>query len=194
MHDVTIKNIKLPSPPAIALRILEAVKQDSTSFQDMARIIQVDPALTTKILQVANSSFYGMANKVHNIEKALSVLGLNVTKNIALSFVIAKEMTGSEIGGFNFAHFWRRAVTSAVSAELLASLLHYKNEDLFVSALLQDVGVLVIYLSHPEEYQSVLDEKRRRFLTSSGRFLVLITSRSALIFWRNGNYRSPSRP
>lgn len=160
MHDVTIKNIKLPSPPAIALRILEAVKQDSTSFQDMARIIQVDPALTTKILQVANSSFYGMANKVHNIEKALSVLGLNVTKNIALSFVIAKEMTGSEIGGFNFAHFWRRAVTSAVGAELLASLLHYKNEDLFVSALLQDVGVLVIYLSRPEEYQSVLDEKR----------------------------------
>ena len=67
MHDVTIKNIKLPSPPAIALRILEAVKQDNTSFQDMARIIQVDPALTTKILQVANSSFYGMANKVHNI-------------------------------------------------------------------------------------------------------------------------------
>ena len=69
-------------------------------------------------------------------------------------------MTGSEIGGFNFAHFWRRAVTSAVGAELLASLLHYKNEDLFVSALLQDVGVLVIYLSRPEEYQRVLDEKR----------------------------------
>ena len=160
MHDVTRKNIKLPSPPAIALRILEAVKQENTSFEDLARIIQVDPALTTKILQVANSSFYGMPNNVNTIEKALSVLGLNVTKNIALSFVIAKEMTGSGNGGFNVTYFWKRAVTCAVGAELLASLLHYRNDDLFVSALLQDIGVLVIYLCHPDKYQQVLDEKR----------------------------------
>jgi len=160
MHDVTRKNIKLPSPPAIALRILEAVKQENTSFEDLARIIQVDPALTTKILQVANSSFYGMPNNVNTIEKALSVLGLNVTKNIALSFVIAKEVNGSESGGFNFRKFWKRAVTCAVGAELLASLLRYKNEDLFVSALLQDIGVLVIYLCRPEEYRQVLDEQR----------------------------------
>lgn len=155
-----MKDIKLPSPPAIALRILEAVKQENSSFEDLARIIQVDPALTTKILQVANSSFYGMPNTVNTIEKALSVLGLNVTKNIALSFVIAKEMTGSESGGFNFSKFWKRAVTCAVGAELLASLLRYKNKDLFVSSLLQDIGVLVIYLCRPDEYRQVLDEKR----------------------------------
>ena len=160
IHGMRKKDIKLPSPPAIALRILEAVKQDSSSFGELARIIEIDPALTTKILQVANSSFYGMPNTVNTIEKALSVLGLNVTKNIALSFVIAKEVTGSESGGFSFRKFWKRAVTCAVGAELLASLLRYKNDDLFVSALLQDIGVLVIYLCRPEEYRQVLDEKR----------------------------------
>ncbi|MBW6520526.1 MAG: HDOD domain-containing protein [Desulfoarculaceae bacterium] len=155
MQNVTRKDIRLPSPPAIALRILEVVKQDDASFEELARIIQVDQALTTKILQIANSSFYGMANKVNTIEKALSLLGLNVTKNIALSFVIAKEITGPECGGFNFHYFWRRAVTCAVGAELPASLLRYKNEDLFVSTLLQDIGILVMYLSRPEEYQPV---------------------------------------
>lgn len=160
MTTLVTKNIKLPSPPAIALRILEAVKKDDASFSELARIIEVDPALTAKILKVANSSFYGMSSTISTIDKALSVLGLNVTKNIALSFVIAKELSGSESNGFDFKYFWKRAVTSAVSAELLASLLSYKNEDLFVSALLQDIGVLVLYLCRPSEYRQVLDEKR----------------------------------
>jgi diguanylate cyclase (GGDEF)-like protein len=160
MDALTIKDIKLPSPPAIALRILEAVKKDDASFGEFARIISVDPALTAKILKVANSSFYSMPNKVNTVEKALSVLGMNVTKNIALSFVIAKEMMGAESAGFSFKYFWKRAVTNAVGAELLASLLHYKNDDLFVSALLQDIGVLVLYLCRPHEYRQVLDEKR----------------------------------
>ena len=160
MHNVIKKEIRLPSPPAIAMRLLEAVKQDDASFEELARIIEVDPALTGKILRVANSSFYGMPNTVNTIEKALSVLGLNVTKNIALSFVIAREITGPECGGFNFTCFWRRAVTCAVGAELMASLLSYKNEDLVVSALLQDIGILVMYISRPEEYRQVLEEKR----------------------------------
>ncbi len=159
MHE-TIKDIKLPSPPAIALRILEAVKKGDASFGELAQIISVDPALTAKVLKVANSSFYSMPNKVNTIEKALSILGMNITKNIALSFVIAKELTGNKHEGFDFIYFWKRAVTCAVGAELLASLLHYKNDDIFVSALLQDIGVLVLHLCWPGEYRQVLDEKR----------------------------------
>jgi diguanylate cyclase (GGDEF)-like protein len=160
MDALSIKDINLPSPPAIALRILEAVKKDDASFGELAWIISVDPALTAKILKVANSSFYSMPNKVNTVEKALSVLGMSVTKNIALSFVIAQEMMGAESEGFSFKYFWKRAVTNAVGAELLASLLHYKNDDLFVSALLQDIGVLILYLCRPLEYRQVLDEKR----------------------------------
>lgn len=160
MHALTLEDIKLPSPPVIALHILRAVKKGDASFDELSRIILADPALTAKILKVANSSFYGMPNRVNTIEKALSVLGLNVTKNIALSFVIAREMAGGEREGFNFNYFWKRAVTTAVGAELLASLLHYKNDDLFVSALLQDIGMLVVYLCRPDEYRQVLEDKR----------------------------------
>lgn len=157
---VSLHEIKLPSPPAIALRILEAVKKDDASFEELARIILVDPALTAKILKVANSSFYSMPNKINTIEKALSVLGMNVTKNIALSFVIAKEFIGAENLGFDFKYFWKRAVTCAVAAELLATKLSYRNEELFVTALLQDIGVLILYLGRPNEYRQVLEEKR----------------------------------
>lgn len=160
MTPTSLHTIKLPTPPAIALRILEAVKKDHASFEELARIILVDPALTAKVLKVANSSFYSMPNKISTIEKALSVLGTNVTKNIALSFVIAKELSSSENPGFDFQYFWKRAVTCAVASELLAAKVRYHNEELFVSALLQDIGVLILFLSIPDQYRRVLEENK----------------------------------
>jgi diguanylate cyclase (GGDEF)-like protein len=160
LKELNNDNLRLPSPPAIAVRILQAVKQDDSSFAELARIISADPALTAKMLQVANSSFYALPNKVNTIEKALSFLGGNALKNIALSFVIAKEMQGVQGEGFNFEYFWKKSVTCAVGAELVCSLLGCRNDDIFVSALLQDIGILVMYLCRPHDYLQVLDESK----------------------------------
>ena len=115
--------VKTPSPADIAVRILNAVQQDGPSLIDLAKIIASDPALTAKLLHVANSGFYSLKYKVTSIEKALTVLGVNVLKNIALSFVISKELSGTSEQGFDFSYFWRRAVTFAVAAELLPKKL-----------------------------------------------------------------------
>ncbi len=153
-------NVRLPSPPGIALRILEAVKAESSSYAGLARIISSDPALAARILKVANSSYYALPKKVDSIEKALTVLGVETLKNIALSFVIAKEMRGFAEGGFDFNLFWRRGVTAAVSAEMLGRSLGRRGDESFVSALLQDIGVVLLFLCRPEEYLRVLDGKR----------------------------------
>ena len=59
IQDFFDEKIKLPSPPAIALKILEAVRKDENSFDELAEIISADPALTVRILKIANSSLYG---------------------------------------------------------------------------------------------------------------------------------------
>ena len=84
---------------------------------------------------------------------------MNVIKNIALSFAIAGDLRGSQEGGFDFDYFWRCSVTSAVAAELLTALLQRRDEDIFVTALLHDIGVLVIYLCKGEEYSRLLKER-----------------------------------
>lgn len=159
LKSLNVNDVKLPSPPAIAMRILETVRKEDPSFQDLARIISADPALTAKLLKMANSSFYSLPKQINLIEKALSVIGLDAVKNIALSFVIAKEMRGTNEGKFDFDHFWKRAVTSAVAAELATSLLKVRVSDVFVCGLLQDIGILVMYTCQPYEYMKVLDEK-----------------------------------
>ncbi len=153
-------NVKLPSPPAIAVKILEAVKSDRQDFRELGRIISSDPALTARVLTLANSSFFGLPSKVDSLDKAISIIGTEALKNIALSFVIVKNFRGASQNGFDYNLFWKRSITSAVSAELLSKQIGKKNEDSFVTALLMDVGIMTMYLCRPVEYQRVFDEKR----------------------------------
>jgi diguanylate cyclase (GGDEF)-like protein len=159
VRQLITDQLSLPSPPAIAVQILNTVQRDDASLQDLARIISADPALTAKLLRVANSSFYSLPNRITSIERALTVLGMNVIKNIALSFAIAGDLRGNEQGGFDFNYFWRRSVTSAVAAQLLTALLQRQDEDIFVTALLHDIGVLVLYLCKGEEYSRLFKER-----------------------------------
>ncbi len=153
-------DIRIPSPPSIAVHILDAVKKDKASFDELAKIISSDPALTAKILMVTNSSFYTLPQKIDSIPKALTILGTNTLKNIALSFVIAKDLRGPSEGMFDFDFFWKRALTAAVSADILSPVISDKNEDTFVTALLQDIGIVIMYLCRTGDYLKVLDEKR----------------------------------
>ena len=153
-------DIKLPSPPAIAVQILQAVKRNDASFSELANIVSCDPALTARILKVANSSFYASSFKIGSIEKALTLLGVNALKNIALSFVIARDMKGDSENGFDFGLFWKRAVTAAVGAEILAPIINYKSDDAFVTSLLQDIGIAIMYFCRSDDYMKVIDEKK----------------------------------
>jgi diguanylate cyclase (GGDEF)-like protein len=148
--------INLPSPPAIAVQILNTVQAEDYSLEDLEQIIAADPALTGKLLRIANSSYYALPNDITSVSRALSVLGTNVIKNIALSFVIANDLRKDNDSFFDFDYFWKRSVTAAVAAELVAKKLNEKNDDIFVTALLQDIGILVLYLSKGESYIGAL--------------------------------------
>src|SRR4051812_9548641 len=95
LEELLKDDIRLPSPPAIAVRILDVVRGDDFSFVDLANVIQTDPALTGRILRFANSSFYSLSRNVTSIETAVAVLGVNAVKNIALSFILAQSFPRS---------------------------------------------------------------------------------------------------
>jgi len=159
--DSLLKNIAaLPSLPTIAMKIIQKVKKDNLAINELIDIMSVDPALAAKILKVANSSFYALPYRVDSIEKAVSVLGIEALKNIALSFVIVKGLRRNAVDRFDHELFWKRSITAAVTAELLASRINFQHEDTFVAPLLMDIGVLVMYLSRPDDYIKVFDLKR----------------------------------
>ena len=160
IRDFFDEKLRLPSPPSIALKILEAVKEEENSFDDLAQIIKSDPSLSIRILKVANSSLYGLSRPVASLSQATSLIGTDALKNIALSFVIVQEFQNAPQGCFDLDRFWRRAITAAVAAEVLGHATGHRDQDLFVSGLLQDIGLLILFISQPESYVTVLDEKR----------------------------------
>ncbi len=152
-------DVRLPSPPAIAVRILELVKQDKSSFRELGDIIQADLALTGRILRLANSAMYSPSKKIGNIEAAVAVLGENVLKNIALSFIISQTFDRQKGERFDITRLWRRSITAAVAGQLLSNAIGFKSDDIFITTLLQDIGIGTMYVCRKNDYLAVLDEK-----------------------------------
>lgn len=160
LEDLLDSSFKLPSPPVVALKILDSVREADNNFEKIADIIQADPALTAQTLKIANSSLYGLSSQINSLSQAVSLIGTQTLKNIALSFVIIDSFQEAPQGSFNLELFWKRAITAAVAAETLASHLDVNNKDIFVSSLLQDIGLLIMFLSDSKQYTALLDNKR----------------------------------
>lgn len=143
------RDIRLPSPPAVAMRILEAVRNENLSTDELVKIISSDPALALKVLRIANSPLYTRSEKVATVKSAIRILGVNALKNVALSFVIMDGITAGSKTSCDFESLWRRSITAAVSCEIISKHMRTNQDDLFISALLQDIGTVILSLHLP---------------------------------------------
>jgi diguanylate cyclase (GGDEF)-like protein len=148
---------KLPSAPAVASQILDAVRSETDAGAALARIIATDPALTARLLSVANSPIYAAAKQITRVEAAIQVVGLNALKNLALSFLVTRALMPRPGQGFDLNSHLARGLTAAIGAELAAKRLGFR-EDIFACALLQDVGMLVYALRDGQGYGHLLRE------------------------------------
>jgi diguanylate cyclase (GGDEF)-like protein len=136
---------RLPTLPAVALRIVELADDDTASLDQFAEQITYDPALAGKLLRVANSSFYGRRRAVSNLSQAMSLLGLNATITLSLSFSLRECLTQQHSSGFDSNAYWRRALLTALACRTIAAELgELQPEDFLFAGLLQDIGVLAM--------------------------------------------------
>ncbi len=149
---------QLFSLPAVAIEVLRLTGQPKVDMSALKRCIENDPALTTRILRVVNSSLFGLACEVSDLNQALALLGLTPLKLLVLGFSLADpafcQMTGGAMD-----RYWRHTLTKAVAArELSQSLWRMPGDEPFIAALLQDLGQLVLLQQLGAPY-SVLLEK-----------------------------------
>ncbi|MBK9130583.1 MAG: GGDEF domain-containing protein [Gammaproteobacteria bacterium] len=144
----------LPSPVGIAVRILELGQDPDVTLGDVAKVISLDPALTAKLLRMANSPLYARHRKTENLRQAITLFGVEGTITLALSFSVVNGLKGKVGHRFDYDHFWRRSLAAATCAQVLGERIEVRNkEDLFLCGLLQDIGMLALDKSMPELYQ-----------------------------------------
>jgi len=146
----------LPSLPTVAMQIISMTSSDKINTSDIAKVIQQDPALTAKILQMVNSAMYGMQREISSLNQALVVLGLRTVKVLALSFSLVDTIHNQEEDDLDYPLFWRRSLTTAVGSRLLGQAIGSReSEEVFIAGLLADIGIVAAYRSAKDLYRPV---------------------------------------
>lgn len=160
----------LPSPPTVATEVLILTQRDDTSFDDLAEVISNDPALSAKILKLANSAAFRRGGEVTSLEVAGMRLGMKTLRLMALSFSLTETIprNGDEDDPFNYAGYWRYSMTTAVAGRALAKLLkHPKADEAFLCGLLGRFGQIVMAQAIPDEYRAPVMKVQSRLPTAA---------------------------
>ena len=153
-----IKNdSNLLSMPQSLYQILNEVDKEDFSPQKLAEIIKTDPALTARILSLANSTFYQRFARTTTVNQAVSVLGVSTVKCLALSTTVLKPELIEKNSGINPKEFFTYVLLNAATAECLARELKLKaSEEMFIIGLLNDIGLIFLVHHYPSKYRQVL--------------------------------------
>ncbi len=149
---------RLYSLPAVAMKVLELTNNPKVDTRALKECIENDPALTSKILGVVNSSLFGLSREVSDLNQALAMLGSKPLKLLVLGFSLPAGLfsgVGEEILG----RYWRHTLTKAVAGrEISQTLWNSPGDDAFIAGLLQDLGMLLLIQELGEPYVKFLDK------------------------------------
>lgn len=137
--------VDFPSPPQVATEIISLARDPDIEMAKVATAVGRDPAMTAKILRIANSAFYAQRRPSQNLRQALVIIGLNAALTLALSFSLVSSMRALRATGIDYSRFWRRALLAATAARAFSEAAKTGHqEDVFLAAMLQDMGVLAL--------------------------------------------------
>ncbi|MDR2579560.1 MAG: HDOD domain-containing protein [Fibromonadaceae bacterium] len=150
---------ELPTLPSVFFTINKMLSDPRTSAVEVGLAISSDQVITTKILRLVNSAFYGFSGRVNTISHAISILGFSSTKNIVLATsVLSSLKLKNPIEGFNLAAFWKHSAAVGAISKLVAAETHpQKQEEAFTAGLLHDIGKLILAICAPEEFAQCLN-------------------------------------
>jgi len=152
---------RLPSLPPLVARLIEVVNSPESSADDAAELIEKDPALTGKLVRLANSAFYGMPRTISSVSSAVVILGFNTIRSVALSASVMNMFggKGAQTPAFDYMRFWRHSIVCAMVARAIARRLFnfvcIDPESAFCAAVLHDIGRLIFQHLTPDEYGGV---------------------------------------
>jgi putative nucleotidyltransferase with HDIG domain len=150
----------LPCLPSLYNEVMEELQRSDCSIDRVGHIIAEDLAMTAKILQLVNSAFFGMRRRFPDVKKAVVFLGLDTVKSLVLTFGLFEQFDAAKMEVLDMGSLMTHSMHTSALAKRIAALEGLEREstdDTFMSALLHDVGKLVIADNMPETYREILE-------------------------------------
>lgn len=162
-RDITRKLLEvaaIPTLPQVMHRILETLENDSSSAQDITRILECDHAISARVLRLANSAFYGLRYKADTIRKAVVVLGFDAVRMLALATSVFGALNRQDQFAFSPEDFWLHSLGTAKAAQLLVKKSggNTSHDGCFTAGLLHDLGKYILALVLKEQYKAIVKQ------------------------------------
>ncbi len=166
-HDNLIRLLEtiseLPTLPTVYMRLNQLMQSPEASATEIARIIESDQALSSKVLRLVNSSFFGFSRRVTQISHAVVLLGFNTLRNTVLSISVFESFKSNDNEVFDRREFWRHCIATGLIAQTLARSLKIEQvEEAFSGGVLHDLGKLVLDQFLPEPFAQIIDLAREQ--------------------------------
>jgi putative nucleotidyltransferase with HDIG domain len=159
LKQLVSKVRSLPSIPAVYVKLMQAMQSPEVTSQEVGRIVAQDMGMTAKILQLVNSSFFGVSRKIANPAEAVIYLGTETLKSLVLTTSVFSQFDTTKVPGFSIEGLSNHSLETATLAKRIAGDLRLPRasvDDVFVGALLHDLGQLMLAHYYPAEYALVI--------------------------------------
>ncbi|OGB32410.1 MAG: histidine kinase [Burkholderiales bacterium RIFCSPLOWO2_12_FULL_61_40] len=145
----------LPSIPKVVALLLNELDRKDVDLRKITQLISTDPALTTRLLQLANSSFFQLSGKINSVSEALALLNLSHVRTMAQAAATGASLKA--VPGIHLQRFWDYSLDVAKVSRSLAGLVRQNQQAAFTCGLIHAVGELAMHLGMPEEI-ALLDQ------------------------------------
>ena len=145
LSDVVTKVGDISTLPQILRKILDVTSDPTAGAAELQDILKADPAITSKMLKLANSAYYSLPQKVLNIKRAVVLLGFKTVKNLAIATSVCDLFKSKgKINNYSREDLWKHSVVVAVCAKSIAQSTGLKiGEDIFTAGIMHDIGIIM---------------------------------------------------
>lgn len=150
---------QLPSPKGVALAIMEISQREDATLDEVTRLVQTDPALSGRLLRLANMSTHN-GRAVASISDAVLRLGMTIVRQLAVGFSLADQYPQGLCKSFDYPAFWSHSLFMAVASQELGKVVRVGVPDeLFACGLLAQIGQLALVTVYPSDYAALLEKQ-----------------------------------
>ncbi len=150
-QDLIDKIKDIPAMPNVIVKALGIIKDGQSGTKELGEIMSYDQALTSQVLKLVNSAYYGFAQEITSVSKALALLGMSQTRNIIITVAMKPMLTSN--GG---REMWKHSLRCAVACEYLADkVVVADSSDAFTIGFLHDIGKILLNICNVSAYHRV---------------------------------------
>jgi HD-like signal output (HDOD) protein/CheY-like chemotaxis protein len=167
LRTIVSRMTSLPSLPSMYSKLVESLNNSEISSRELGEIIAQDVGMTTKILQLANSAFFGLYRYIANPSEAAVYLGIDTIRALTLSTSVFSAFQPTGVTQVFIAQLQRHSMMTGTGAAAIAKAENLPKkacDSSLIGGFLHDVGKLILAANYPKEYEDVLTASQQQKL------------------------------